>query len=72
MTVTDPTGARHPLYSRVVPCMDGRGTRTFQLALNDRAGTWRVRAQDFVGGSVAEGTFTVTTNETENEKRGEQ
>lgn len=72
VTVTDPTGARHPLYSRVVPCMDGRGTRTFQLALNDRAGTWRVRAQDFVGGSVAEGTFTVTTNETENEKRGEQ
>lgn len=68
VVVDDPTGTRHPLYSRVVPCADGRGSRTFRLALNDRTGTWRVRAQDFVGGSVAEGTFTVTTKETENER----
>ena len=57
VTLTDPKGRRSEPYSQVVACEDGKAILRIRTALNDVLGTWRVHAEDFIGGTSAEGTF---------------
>jgi len=53
-TVTDPQGHVRDVYSRNTVARDGAGTYMLTLALNDPAGTWRLRAEDVVSGAATE------------------
>ena len=59
VTLTDPNGRRSVPYSQVVACEGGKATVRIRTALNDSPGTWRVRAEDFIGGTSAEGSFSL-------------
>ena len=59
VTLTDPNGGRSVPYSQVVACEGGKAMVRIRTALNDSPGTWRVRAEDFIGGTSAEGSFSL-------------
>lgn len=59
VTLTDPNGRRSVPYSQVVACEGGKATVRIRTALNDSSGVWRVRAEDFIGGTSAEGVFSL-------------
>jgi len=50
--VFDPNMKKHALYSGNCVCGDKGGVYDFTLALNDPAGTWRVKARDVISGKI--------------------
>jgi hypothetical protein len=52
--VLDPVGRPVRHYSGNVTIRDGRAAYQIPFALNDAAGSWRVRARDVVSGLTAE------------------
>ena len=59
MAVLDPAGQEVPALSEVVRLTADGLDWHLPLALNDRPGTWRVRATDALGGGVAEAALEV-------------
>jgi hypothetical protein len=57
LTVTDPSGARHPFYSQNVEAQGGRYAGNIFTALNDPAGAWIITAREVISGKTATATF---------------
>ena len=59
VSLVGPHGAERPWYARNVLAPKGRATATVPLALNEKAGTYVVRARDCMSGVTGEARFTI-------------
>ena len=57
--ITDADGRPRPEYTTDIIADDGRGSHTFNLALNDPAGQWTIDLEDIATGTTATATMQI-------------
>lgn len=57
--ITDADGRPRPEYTKDIIANDGRGSHTFNLALNDPAGQWTIALEDIATGTTATATMQI-------------